>query len=125
MWQSVPLDTAIALSELIAALGGNEHALASADGRSPRLNIVSEKAERGIPLSAQAQRQAIGRGVECLLQYQGLDGHWNPSPWIKMEIGRAQGAPARTATYQSATLTTAFCLPALLAVNRMCEHTDI
>lgn len=99
VWQSVPLDTAIALLELIPALGENEHTLALAE--------------------------AACRGVECLLQYQGLDGHWNASPWIKMEIGRAQDAPARTATYQSATLTTAFCLRALLAVNRMCERTDI
>jgi squalene-hopene/tetraprenyl-beta-curcumene cyclase len=57
------------------------------------------------------------RALEFLLSMQGSDGGWGESPWIKMEIGRAQGRVMRTATYQSATLTTAFCLRSLLLLG--------
>jgi Squalene-hopene cyclase C-terminal domain len=53
-------------------------------------------------------------GAEALLELQLADGSWIASPWIQMEIGRAVGKIVRVATYQSATLSTAFCLRALL-----------
>jgi squalene-hopene/tetraprenyl-beta-curcumene cyclase len=56
----------------------------------------------------------IVRGASALRARQQADGSWVPSPWIQMEIGRATGKILRVATYQSATLTTAFCLRALL-----------
>lgn len=57
---------------------------------------------------------AIGRAAAALRERQLPDGSWNASPWIQMEIGRATGNIVRVATYQSVTLTTAFCLRALL-----------
>jgi len=54
------------------------------------------------------------RGAAALRERQLSDGSWLASPWIQMEIGRAVGKIVRVATYQSATLTTAFCLRALL-----------
>jgi squalene-hopene/tetraprenyl-beta-curcumene cyclase len=54
------------------------------------------------------------RGAAALRAHQQADGSWLPSPWIQMEIGRATGKILRVAKYQSATLTTAFCLRALL-----------
>ena len=56
----------------------------------------------------------IRRGAAALRDRQLADGSWLASPWIQMEIGRATGKILRVATYQSATLTTAFCLRALL-----------
>jgi squalene-hopene/tetraprenyl-beta-curcumene cyclase len=56
----------------------------------------------------------IDRGREALCERQLEDGSWHASPWIKMEIGRATGKILHVATYQSTTLTTAFCLRALL-----------
>ncbi len=53
-------------------------------------------------------------GIDILLDYQTEDGSWDASPWIKMPIGRASGTVQRLATYQSAVLTTAFCLRSLL-----------
>jgi hypothetical protein len=67
---------------------------------------------------ARAHPNALTRAVGFLLDYQGRDGHWNPSPWIKMEVGRARGRILHTHTYQSATLSTAFCLRSLLIATR-------
>lgn len=61
---------------------------------------------------------AIERGASALRSRQLPDGSWPPSPWIKMEIGRATGAILHVATYQSTALTTAFCLRALLWADR-------
>ncbi len=55
-----------------------------------------------------------GRGGAALQERQLADGSWPSSPWIQMEIGRATGKILHVATYRSATLTTAFCLRALL-----------
>lgn len=82
VWQSTPLDTAVALW-VLGRWGSSAH-------------------------RAQWQPAAAR-----LLDWQGHDGRWVGTPWIKMEIGRAQGQVGRTATYQSDTLTTAFCLRAL------------
>lgn len=54
------------------------------------------------------------RGAAALRERQLADGSWFASPWIQMEIGRATGKILHLATYQSTTLTTAFCLRALL-----------
>ena len=54
------------------------------------------------------------RGAAALRERQLADGSWPSSPWIQMEIGRATGKILHVATYRSATLTTAFCLRALL-----------
>ncbi len=56
----------------------------------------------------------IRRGAGALRERQLADGSWVSSPWIRMEIGRATGKILHVATYQSAVLTTAFCLRALL-----------
>lgn len=57
----------------------------------------------------------ISRGVRALRERQLANGSWIPSPWIRMEIGRATGKILHVATYQSAVLTTAFCLRAVLS----------
>ncbi|MGA7156749.1 MAG: hypothetical protein WBY53_07895 [Acidobacteriaceae bacterium] len=57
------------------------------------------------------------RSGAALCDLQLPDGSWPASPWIKMEIGRATGKTLHVATYQSATITTAFCLRALLSIN--------
>lgn len=67
-------------------------------------------------------REPIERGVERLLRWQDDDGSWRASPWIKMDIGRATGRVVMTATYSSETLTTAFCLRALVAARRALDH---
>lgn len=56
-------------------------------------------------------------GAASLRVRQMADGSWLAAPWIQMEIGRAKGKILRVATYKSATLTTAFCLRALLLVG--------
>ena len=53
-------------------------------------------------------------GATAIRELQLADGSWDASPWIQMEIGRAVGKIIRVATYQSAILTTAFCMRALL-----------
>ncbi len=58
-------------------------------------------------------QDALRLGRTALLDRQLADGSWQASPWIQMEIGRAQGKVVQVATYKSATLTTAFCLRAL------------
>ncbi len=65
-----------------------------------------------------APSQAILPAVQFLLKQQGEDGSWNPSPWIKMEIGRPQGHIIRTLSYSSTTLTTAFCLRSLMCAAK-------
>ncbi len=65
-------------------------------------------------LDTRPHPNVIGRAVDFLLDYQCYEGHWNPSPWIKMDVGRAQGHRTHTLTYQSATLSTALCLRSLL-----------
>lgn len=88
LWESVPLDTAVALWAL---------------GRPP----------------GKGPREAIARGVENLFNYQTLEGYWNATPWIQMDTGRTGRGPGRVATFGSATLTTAFCLRALLLARKI------
>lgn len=88
LWESVPLDTGLAIWALIKQ--GDD-----------------------------AQADVIERAVACLLDYQCGDGHWNPSPWIKMDVGRAQDRISHTLAYQSATLSTAVCLRSFLKVARI------
>jgi hypothetical protein len=56
-------------------------------------------------------------GVEVLAGNQNPDGSWFGSPWIEMPIGRATGTVLRTATWESVTMSTAFCLRSLTAIR--------
>ena len=58
------------------------------------------------------------RAVDCLVESQLSEGHWRPSPWIRMDVGRARGGGGPVLSYGSATLTSAFCLRALLMARR-------
>jgi len=58
------------------------------------------------------------RAVESLVESQLSEGHWKPSPWIRMDVGRARGGPGPVLSYGSATLTSAFCLRTLLLARR-------
>lgn len=66
------------------------------------------------PLALAECRTSVEQATSFLLKRQTADGSWIPSPWIKMDIGRATGSVIRTATYQSITMTTTFCLRSLL-----------
>jgi squalene-hopene/tetraprenyl-beta-curcumene cyclase len=57
-------------------------------------------------------------GGSALQTMQLEDGSWPASPWIRMEIGRATGKIVRVLTYQSITITTAYCLKGLLLASR-------
>ena len=59
-------------------------------------------------------RARLTRGASALQAGQLEDGSWPASPWIRMEIGRATGTIVRVLTYQSVTISTAYCLKALL-----------
>jgi squalene cyclase len=59
----------------------------------------------------------VEAGCDWLLQIQNPDGSWFSSPWIQMPIGRATGTVWRLATYESITMTTAFCLRSLVAIR--------
>lgn len=87
VWESVPLDTAVALW-LLARHGNSLH------------------------------RDAITGGLALLLGYQADAGYWRASPWIKMDVGRPQDFLSHTLTYQSRTITTAFCLRSLMLLQR-------
>lgn len=50
---------------------------------------------------------------EPLMALQEADGGWPASPWIQMPMGRPTGRITRTITWQSRTVTTAYCLRAL------------
>jgi hypothetical protein len=58
------------------------------------------------------------RAVDHLIESQFPEGHWKPSPWIRMDVGRARDGHGPVLSYGSATLTAAFCLRALLAIRR-------
>ncbi|MFZ2988897.1 MAG: hypothetical protein WA086_12970 [Ideonella sp.] len=50
---------------------------------------------------------------EALIQLQRDDGSWPAEPWLQMPMGRPSGQVVRTLTWQSQTLSTAYCLRAL------------
>lgn len=58
--------------------------------------------------------------AEALLGLQSDDGSWPAAPWLQMPMGRPSGRIVRTLTWQSSTLTTAYCLRAL---TRPPKHT--
>jgi len=91
-WQSVPLDTALALWTLARHASGDE--------------------------------DRLRRAAELLLEHQNPDGSWVPTPWIKMDVGRAFGRVWRTLTHGSAAVTTAFGLRALVALRTELDHRD-
>jgi squalene-hopene/tetraprenyl-beta-curcumene cyclase len=117
--------------DLLRELGVGELAQSSAE----RFFLATQRENGGwgvwesVPLDTALSLWAIGRSVLAnhpevvgtavgfLLNFQAEDGRWNPSPWIKMEVGRAKGQTSNILTYQSATLTTAFCLRSLLLVR--------
>ncbi len=117
--------------DLLRELGVGEQA----QSRAERFFLATQRENGGwgvwesVPLDTAISLWALGRPglakhpdvvervVGFLLNFQAEDGRWNPSPWIKMEVGRAKGQTSHTLTYQSATLTTAFCLRSLLLVR--------
>ena len=83
------------------------------DGQSlPLETALTLDALGRVPLAEHPDR--VARAIFFLLDYQARAGFWNASPWIRMDIGRASGSVTRVASYRSTTLTTAFCLRALL-----------
>jgi squalene cyclase len=62
------------------------------------------------------------RGAAALVALQAPDGSWPLAPWIRMPIGRATGQVTRVATYQSVTITTAFCLRSLVAAREALDR---
>jgi squalene-hopene/tetraprenyl-beta-curcumene cyclase len=117
--------------DLLRHLGVGEQA----QSRAERFFLASQRQNGGwgmwesVPLDTALSLWALGRSVLLdhpdvveravgfLLDFQAQDGRWNPSPWIRMEVGRAKGQTSHTLSYQSATLTTAFCLRSLLLVQ--------
>ena len=118
--------------EFLRACAGGAYALESAI----RYLWRAHRAEGGwgerqsLPLDTAAALWALGDGelplrpeavasaVSLILAYQDPDGSWEANPWIRMDIGRAQGHMQRTISYGSSTLTTAFCVRALLLVKK-------
>ncbi|MED5619114.1 hypothetical protein [Ideonella sp. BN130291] len=60
---------------------------------------------------------ARARGLAYLCDRQTLAGGWKATPWIRMDIGRAQGRVARIATWGCAAISTAACVRTLLQVS--------
>jgi len=67
-------------------------------------------------INGDSRRLALGGAALQAMQLE--DGSWPASPWIRMEIGRATGKILRVLTYQSITITTAYCLKGLLLASR-------
>jgi hypothetical protein len=67
-------------------------------------------------------RAAVARAADALVALQEKDGSWELSPWICMPIGRAAGQVRRVATYQSVTISSAFCLRSLVAAREREER---
>jgi squalene-hopene/tetraprenyl-beta-curcumene cyclase len=59
----------------------------------------------------------VAKAGNCLMAHQALDGSWDATPWIKMELGRVNSKGRHILSYQSTTLTTAFCLRSLLLLR--------
>lgn len=58
--------------------------------------------------------ETMARAIARLLDFQAADGRFNASPWIRMDIGRPEGRVTKSLTHQSAAVSTAFCLRALV-----------
>jgi len=76
------------------------------------LRLLTEFPKERMP-SAHTQAATI-RAMEFLVAAQDPAGIWGATPWIKMDVGRAQKRVIRTLFYGSTTLTTAFCLRSLI-----------
>ena len=59
----------------------------------------------------------VEQAGKFLMEHQSLEGNWDATPWIKMELGRVNDKRKHILTYQSTTLTTAFCLRSLLLLR--------
>jgi hypothetical protein len=84
-WQTVPLETALAL------------------------HLLSTDAPR--------YEQSLERGLRCLLDLRTHAGHFKGSPWIRMDVGRAQGEVTHRLTFMSPSVSTAVCLRTLLVLE--------
>jgi hypothetical protein len=67
----------------------------------------------------------IANSVAVMCDLQTLEGYWKATPWIRMDIGRAQRDVLRSASYGNETLSTAVCLRALIQARRAFEKTGI
>lgn len=68
----------------------------------------------GVTLLAGHDDAAMQAGVRWLCDNQSLRGSWRASPWIRMDVGRAQGRTAYSARHGCQTLSTAYAARALL-----------
>lgn len=71
------------------------------------------------PTESPDASHAVARGLAWLCDRQTLRGTWKPAPWIRMEVGRAQGTAAYTATFGCESLSTALGLRALVRARRV------
>ena len=69
---------------------------------------------RADPTESPDAAHAVARGVAWLCDRQTLRGTWKPAPWIRMEVGRAQGQAGYVATFGCESLSTALGLRALV-----------
>jgi squalene-hopene/tetraprenyl-beta-curcumene cyclase len=69
----------------------------------------------------EAREPGLDDAVRHLLVSQRSDGLWPCSDFIRMDLSRAAGGPARWATYGSATMAAAFAGAALLKSAEACE----
>lgn len=60
---------------------------------------------------------AIRRGLACLLELRTRGGYFKHSPWLRMDVGRAEGRTLQTLTFTSHSVSTAVCLRTLLLLE--------
>jgi squalene-hopene/tetraprenyl-beta-curcumene cyclase len=80
--------------------------------------LMSFGAGFGTPAADPTWRDAIDRARAYLLATQSEDGGWDGVLWIKMELGRAEGAVRSVLSYGSHVITTALAARALLQFDR-------
>ncbi|WP_167854834.1 prenyltransferase/squalene oxidase repeat-containing protein [Mangrovimicrobium sediminis] len=68
-----------------------------------------------------ADKSIVERAVRRLLDFQAQHGGFNPSPWIRMDIGRPARRVEKSLIHQSAAVSTAFCLRALVEAQHFLE----
>lgn len=93
---------------------------------TPQATALGVLTLQALPGERPGRGQAIGRGISYLLATQRPDGSWPGSPFLAMGL-RLPGRAPTLPIYQSAVLTTAFALRALLtqvapAVGRRSSH---
>jgi len=89
-----------------------------ADGGWGRFESIAADTAWATYLLAGNGDAAIIEGAAVLIcDQQSLEGYWKGTPWIRMDIGRAQGKPLRSASYGCAAISTAACVRALQRVS--------